>query len=132
MLGASRDELRRLGSFSGGEFHELGVACEHKELPGARFERGAELQANPKYLDYVVETLGPGASNSAPAPGAPAPEALMGSTSLLGPEQASVYRSCAGALMYFAQDRADAQYAVSLLGRMLSGPTTGSFAALKR
>ena len=64
--------------------------------------------------------------------GAPAHKALMGSTALLGQEQASVYRTCVGALMYYMSDRADGQYEVSLLGRMLSAPTAGALAALKR
>eukprot|EP00959_Pyramimonas_sp_CCMP1952_P141712 2965961-Pyramimonas_sp.AAC.1 len=34
--------------------------------------------------------------------------------------------------MCCAQDRADCQYEVSLLGRMLSGPAVGAFTALKR
>eukprot|EP00959_Pyramimonas_sp_CCMP1952_P435982 9129611-Pyramimonas_sp.AAC.1 len=55
----------------------------------------------------------------------------MGSTSALSSVQAGIYRSCVGALMYYAQDRADCQYEVSLLGRMLSGPTVGACTALK-
>ncbi|CAK0808372.1 unnamed protein product [Prorocentrum cordatum] len=103
-----RDELGQRVTFSGGEIHEHGATCEHLEGLRARFEHGAELRANPKYLDYVVETLGLGGANTA-----------------------GMCRSCVGALMYCAHDRADCQCQVSLLGRMPSGPTAGAFTALK-
>ncbi|CAK0835553.1 unnamed protein product [Prorocentrum cordatum] len=107
-----RDELGQHVTFSGGEIHEYGTTYEH-------------LKGEP-------ETLGLGNSNTAPTPGVPAHKALMGGTSALSPVQAGIYRSCVGALMYYAQDRAGCQYEVSLLGRMLSGPTVGAFTALKR
>ncbi|CAK0797434.1 unnamed protein product, partial [Prorocentrum cordatum] len=104
-----RDELGQRVTFSGGEIHEHGTTYEHLERLRTRLEHGAELKANPKYLDYAVETFGLGNSNTA-----------------------GIYRSCVGALMYCAQDRADCQCEVSLIGRMLSRPTVGAFAALKR
>ncbi|CAK0870594.1 unnamed protein product [Prorocentrum cordatum] len=127
-----RDELKQHVTFSGGEIHEYGITYEHLKRLRTRYEHGTELQANPKYLDYVVETLNLGGSNTAPTPGVPAHKALMGSTPTLSQQQAGVYRSCVGALMYYVQDRADCQCEVSLLGRMLSGPTVGAFTALKR
>ena len=44
----------------------------------------------------------------------------------------TVYRQCVGGLLYYTQDRADAQYEVSILGSMLGKPTQGSMIALKR
>ena len=41
-------------------------------------------------------------------------------------------RQCVGGLLYHTQDRADAQYEVSILGSMLEKPTQGSMIALKR
>ncbi|CAK0881954.1 unnamed protein product, partial [Prorocentrum cordatum] len=127
-----RDEMGQHVTFSGGDLHEYGTTYEHLKRLRTQFEHGTELKANPKYLDYAVETLGLGSANTAPTPGVPAHKALMGSTSALSSVQAGIYRSCVGALMYYAQDRADCQYEVSLLGRMLSGPTVGAFTALKR
>ncbi|CAK0869723.1 unnamed protein product [Prorocentrum cordatum] len=127
-----RDELGQHVTFSGGEIHEYGTTYEHLKRLRARFGHGTELKANPKCLDYVVETLNLGSANTAPTPGVPAHKALMGSTSALSPVQAGIYRSCVEAPTYYAQDRADCQYEVSLLGRMLSGPTDGAFTALKR
>ena len=43
-----------------------------------------------------------------------------------------MYRQCVGGLLYYTQDRADAQYEVSNLGSMLEKPTQGSMIALKR
>ncbi|CAK0847992.1 unnamed protein product, partial [Prorocentrum cordatum] len=95
-----RDELGQRVTFSGGEIHEHGTTYEHLKRLRARFEHGTELEANPKYLDYVAGALGLGNSNTAPAPGVPGHKALMGGTSALSPVQAGIYRSCAGALMY--------------------------------
>ena len=40
-----------------------------------------------------------------------------------------MYRQCGGGLLYYTQDRADAQYEVSMLGSMLVKPTLGSMIA---
>ena len=54
-LDTFRDELKGYVTFSGGDIHELGVTYERPNRLRTRFEHGTELQANPKYLDYVVE-----------------------------------------------------------------------------
>ena len=51
---------------------------------------------------------------------------------LLSPAETTVHRQCVGGLLYYTQDRADAQYEVSILGSMLEKPTQGSMMALKR
>ena len=51
---------------------------------------------------------------------------------LLDPAETTVYRQCVGGLLYYTQDRADAQYEVSILGSMVGKPTRGSMIALKR
>ena len=43
-----------------------------------------------------------------------------------------MFRQCVGGLHYYTQDRADAQYEVSILGSMLGKPLRGSMVALKR
>ena len=52
-------------------------------------------------------------------------------TSLLAADDASVYRSCVGALMYHVSDRADAQFEVSILGLFWRAPTSGAMEALR-
>ena len=42
---------------------------------------------------------------------------------LLSPAETTMYRQCVGGLLYYTQDRADAQYEVSILGSMLGKPT---------
>ena len=51
---------------------------------------------------------------------------------LLTADDARLYRSCVGALMYFVLDRADAQLEVSILGTCLRAPTSGAMVALRR
>eukprot|EP00959_Pyramimonas_sp_CCMP1952_P368297 7714798-Pyramimonas_sp.AAC.1 len=63
-----------------------------------------------------------GGSNAAPAPGVPAHKARKGTAPALSLQQAGVYCSRAGTLLCCAQNRADCQCEVSLLGRMPSGP----------
>ena len=46
--------------------------------------------------------------------------------------ETTVYRQYVGGLLYYTQDRVDAQYEVSILGSMLEKPTQGSMIALKR
>ncbi|CAK0856495.1 unnamed protein product [Prorocentrum cordatum] len=131
-LGRFREELELCVALSGGEIHERGATYEHLKRLGARFERGAVLRANPKCPDCALDTLGLGSSNTAYSPRVPVQKALVGSAPALPQQQAGVYRSCAGALLVCAQDRADCHCEVSLLGRMLSGPAVGAFAVLKR
>ncbi|CAK0865232.1 unnamed protein product [Prorocentrum cordatum] len=76
-----RDEVGQHVTLSCGEIHEYGTTYEHLKRLRTRFEHGTELKANPKYLDYVVETLNLGSANAAPTPGVPAHKALMGGTS---------------------------------------------------
>ena len=47
-------------------------------------------------------------------------------------DDARLYRSCVGALMYFVLDRADAQLEVSILGTCLRAPTSGAMEASRR
>ena len=47
-------------------------------------------------------------------------------------DDARVYRSCVGALMYYVLDRADAHLDLSILGTYLRAPTSGAIEALRR
>ena len=67
-----------------------------------------------------------------PTPSVPAHKEKLTTGTLLNPAETTVYRQCVGGLLYYTQDRADAQYEVSILGSMLGKPTQGSMIALKR
>ena len=56
----------------------------------------------------------------------------MDATPLWTADDARLYRSCVGALMYHVLDRADAQLEVSILGTYLRAPTSGAMEALRR
>ena len=92
------------------------------------------IESNPKYLDAVLELLGlEGAKDvPTPTPSVPAHKEKLTTGELLSPAETTVYRQCVGGLLCYTQDRADAQYGVSILGSMLGKPTQGSMIALKR
>ena len=56
----------------------------------------------------------------------------MDATPLLTADDAILYRSCVGALMYYVLDRVDVQLEVSNLGTYLRAPTSGAMEALRR
>ena len=56
----------------------------------------------------------------------PAHKEKLTTGELLSPAETAVYRQCVGGLLHYTQDRADAQYEVSILGSMLGKPTEGS------
>ena len=86
------------------------------------------IESNPKYLDAVLELLGLEGAKDVPTPSFPGhKEKLM--TGELNPSETTVYRQCVGGLLYYTQDRADAQYEVSMLGTMVGKPTQGSMIA---
>ena len=57
--------------------------------------------------------------------------ARMDATPLLATDDARLYRSCVGAIMYYVLDRTDAQLEVSIFGSSLRAPTTGAMEALR-
>ena len=94
-----------------------------------RLNGAMTIESNPKYLDAVLELLGLEGAKDVPTPSVPADMEKRTTGELLSP---AVYRQCAGGLLCYTQDRADAQYEVSILGSMLGKPTQGSTIALKR
>ncbi len=56
--------------------HERGEQCEHLKRLLTRFDTGAEISANPRYLDYVLDTLDLRHANTAPTLGAPSRKRL--------------------------------------------------------
>ena len=65
-------------------------------------------------------------------PGVLSHRATMDATPLLTADDARLYRSCVGALMYHVLDRTDAVWEVSILGTYLRPPTSGAMEALRR
>ena len=90
------------------------------------------IESNPKYLDAVLELLGLEGAKDVPTPSVPTHKEKLTAGELLNLAETTVYRQCLGGLLYCTQDRADAQYEVSILGPMLVKPTQGSMIALKR
>ena len=89
------------------------------------------IECYPKYLDAVLELLGLEGAKGVPTPSVPGHKEKLTIGKLLETSETTVYRQCVGGLLYYTQDRADAQYEVSILGSMLGKPTQGSMIALK-
>ena len=93
---------------------------------------GERIQPNPTHLKFVASQLGLTGAKTRPTPGVLSHRATLDATPLLTADDARVYRSCVGALMYYVLDRADAQLEVSILGTYLRAPTSGAMEALRR
>ena len=89
------------------------------------------IEINPKYLDAVLELLGLEGAKDVPTPSVPGHKEQLTTGELLDSSETTVYRQCVGGLLYFTQDRADAQYEVSILGSMLEKPTQGSLTVIE-
>ena len=61
-----------------------------------------------------------------PTPSVPAHKEKLTTGDLLSPAETTVYRQCVGGFLHDTQDRADAQYEVSILGSMF-GKTDSIF-----
>ena len=118
---------RHIGFRDGGVHHE-GAEYDHLKRFRKRLNGVMTIESNPKYLDAVLELLGLEGAKDVPTPSVPAHQEKL----TTNPAETTVYRQCVGDLLYYAQDRADAQYEVSILGSMLVKPTQGSMIALKR
>ena len=105
---------------------------EHLKRFRKRFNGVMTIESNPNYLDAVLELLGFEGAKDVPTPSVPAHKEKLTTGELLNPAETTMYRQCVGGLLYNTQDRADAQYEVSILGSMLRKPTQGSMIALKR
>ena len=102
---------------------------------GGIHHEGAEYdtnESNPKNPDAVLVLLGLEGAKDVPTPSVPGHKEKLTTGVLLDSSDITVYRQYVGGLLYYTQDRADAQYEVSILGSMLGKPTQGSMIALKR
>ena len=85
-----------------------------------------------EYLDAVLELLGLESANDVPTPSVPGHKEKLMTGKLPNSTETTIYKQCVGSLLYYTQDREEAQYEVSILGSMLGKPTEGSMIALKR
>ena len=115
--------------FRDGGVHHDGAEYDHLK----RFRKKLNgIESNPKYLDAVLELLWLEGAKDVPTPSVPGHKEKLMTGELLNSSETTVYRQCVGGLLYYTQDRADAQYEVSILGSMLGKPNQGSMTALKR
>ena len=80
----------------------------------------------------MLELLGLEGAKDVFAPSVPRHKEQLVTRELLGPAEIAVFRQSVGGLLYCTQDRADAQFEMSILGSMLGKPTAGSMIALRR
>ena len=80
----------------------------------------------------VLELLGLEGVKDVPTPSVAAHKEKPVTGEFLSSTETSVYRQCVRGLLYYKQDRADAQCEVSTLGSTLGKPTQGSMIALMR
>ena len=118
--------------FRDGGVHHEGAEYDHSKRFRKRFNGPMTIESNPKYLDAVLELLGLEGAKDVPTPSVPSHKEKLTTGELLDPAETTVYRQCVGGLLCYTQDRARAQYDVSILESMLGKPTQGSMIALKR
>ena len=103
--------------FRRGGVHREGAECVHLKRFRKRLNGVMTFESNPKFLDAVLELLGLEGAKDVPTHSVPAHKEKLMTGELLSPAETTVYRQCVGGLFYHTQDRADAQYEVSILGR---------------
>ena len=118
--------------FGDGGVHREGAEYDYLKRFRKRLNGAMTIESNLKYLDAVLELLGLEGAKDVPTPSVPAHKEKLTTGELLSPAETTVHRQCVGGLLYYTQDRADAQYEMSILGSMLGKPTQGSMIALKR
>ena len=117
--------------FRDGGVHRERAEYDHLKRFRRKFNGVMTIASNPKYLDAVLELLGLEGAKDVPTPSVFAHKERLMTGELCSPAWTTVYRQCVGGLLHYTQDRADAQYEVSILGSMLGKPTRGSMIALK-
>ena len=95
--------------FRDGVVHHDGVEYDHLKRFRKRLNGVTTIESNPKYLDAVLELLGLGGAKDVPTLSVPAHKEKVMTGELLEPCETTVYRQCVGGLLYYTQDRADAQ-----------------------
>ena len=98
--------------------HRGGAECDHLKRFRKRFNGVMTIESNPKYLDVVLELLGLEGAKDVPTPSVPAHKEKLTTGQLLNPAETTENRQCVGGLLYYTQDRADAQCEVSILVSM--------------
>ena len=92
------------------------------------------IKSTRKYLDAVLELLRPegAGAKDVPAPSVPGHKEQLVTRDFVGPAEIAVYWQCVAGLLRYTQDRADAQFEMSILGSMFGKPTAGPVIALIR
>ena len=114
------------------ELHEPGSTFSHlKKVRTLSTDGRMFIQPDPKHIGTAIKLLGLESSKPAPTPG------VSGGSSAsegnpLREDEAKIYRSCTGLLMYVAPERPDAQYCIRELTKALKDPTTKDMQALVR
>ena len=109
--------------FPDGGIHHDGSEYDHLKRIRKNVDGVTTIESNRKYLDAVLELLGLEGAKDVPTRSVPAHQEQLVTRDLLGPAEIAVYRQCVGGLLYYTQDRADAQFEMSILGSMLWKPT---------
>ena len=109
---------------TGDKFYFLGRVIE-------RTARGYSVEANPKYIQNVMNVLGLEEAKPVMTPSVkrtPTTESLVE----LEGERRAVYRTVVGKLLYMCQQRADVMYSVKETARKITCPTESDEMNLKR
>ena len=128
----SKEDLATHNWFRDGGVHLEGAEYDHLKRFRKRFNGVMTIESNPEYFDAVLELLGLEGAKDVPTPSVLAHKEELTTGKLLNLAETTEYRQCVGGLLYYTQDRADAQREVSMLGSMLGKRTQGSMIALKR
>ena len=95
-----------------------------------RIPEGIVMYSNGRYLESLVETLGPNIKKRDSAADASFQEA--DDSAELEPTKAATFRECVGRLLYLSHSRPDIQFAVCVLSSKMAKPTSMSFRWLLR
>ena len=115
----------------GGVYHD-GSEYHHLKRFRKMVNGVTTIESNPKYLDAMLELLGLENAKDVFTPSVLAHTEQLMTGELLESAEITMYRQCVGLLLYYTQDRADAQHEMSILGSMVGTPTRDSTIALKR
>ena len=95
-----------------------------------RVPEGIVMYSNGRYLEALLEALGPNVKRRDSAADASFQE--PDDSPQLEPSKAATFRECVGRLLYLSHSRPDIQFAVCVLSSKMAKPTSTSFRWLLR
>ena len=128
MVGAYRAESTDQWTVASG----ITIKYDHLKRIRKNVDGVTTIQSTRKCLDAVLELHGPEGAKDVPAPSVPGHKEQLVTRDLMGPAEIAVYWQYVGGLLCYTQDRADAQFEMSILGSMFGKTTAGSVIALIR